>query len=155
MFFGILINLSGILKSSEFDSPCHQPHAHMHGSQYFRLVVRLWCFPAELTSHHCHTQHRMPRKHGSNHISRLPALYSTQGSDMSQGCSRSYKPKTGPKRTQKEYIPKQRKYNYFTSLKLWSQKFKNRFYKKNPSYHKEYLTSKYSTLQLVFFYKIT
>jgi hypothetical protein len=38
---------------------------------------------------------------------------------------------------------------------LWSPKFKNRFYKKNPSYHKEYITPKYSTSQLVFFYKIT
>jgi hypothetical protein len=35
--------------------------------------------------------------------------------DMS---SMGYKPKTGPKWTQKEYIPKQRKYKYFTSLKL-------------------------------------
>jgi hypothetical protein len=38
--------------------------------------------------------------------------------DMSQGCSQGYKPKTGPKQTQKENIPKQRKYKYFTSLKL-------------------------------------
>jgi hypothetical protein len=43
----------------------------------------------------------------------------TEGCDMSQGCSQGYKPKTGPKRTQKEYIPKQRKFKYFTSLKLW------------------------------------
>jgi hypothetical protein len=38
--------------------------------------------------------------------------------DMSQGCSQGYKPKTGPKRTQNKYILKQRKYKYFTSLKL-------------------------------------
>jgi hypothetical protein len=38
--------------------------------------------------------------------------------DMSQGCSHGYKPKTGPKRTQKEYITKKRKYKYFTPLKL-------------------------------------
>jgi hypothetical protein len=38
--------------------------------------------------------------------------------DMSQGCSQGSKPKTGSKQTQKENIPKQRKYKYFTSLKL-------------------------------------
>jgi len=38
--------------------------------------------------------------------------------DMSQVCSQGYKPKTGPQRTQKENIPKQKKYKYFTSLKL-------------------------------------
>ena len=43
---------------------------------------------------------------------------------MSQGCSKRYKPKTGPKLTQQEYILKQRKYKYFTSLKLWRPKFK-------------------------------
>ena len=32
-------------------------------------------------------------------------------------CSMSSKPKTGPKWTQKENIPKQRKYKYYTSLK--------------------------------------
>jgi hypothetical protein len=69
---------------------------------------------------------------------------------MSQGCFQDYKPKTGPKQTEKENIPKQRKYKYFTSLKLWSPKFKNRFYQKNPSYQKEYLTPKYSTSQKVF-----
>jgi len=37
---------------------------------------------------------------------------------MSQGCSQGYKPKTGPQWTQKENIHKQRKYKYFTSLKL-------------------------------------
>ena len=73
-------------------------------------------------------------------------------SDMSQG-SRGYKSKTGPKQTQKENIPKQRKYKYFTSLQLWSLKFKNRFYQKNSSYHREYLTPKYSTSQQVFFTK--
>ena len=38
--------------------------------------------------------------------------------DMSQGCSQGYKSKTGPKRTQKGNIPKQRKYKHFTLLKL-------------------------------------
>jgi hypothetical protein len=38
--------------------------------------------------------------------------------DMSQEGSQGYKPKTGPKWTQKENIPKQRKFKYFTSLKL-------------------------------------
>ena len=75
--------------------------------------------------------------------------------DMSQGCSPGSKPKTGPKRTQKENISKLRKYKYFTSHKLWSPKFKNRFYQKKPSYHKEYLTPKYSTWHQLFFYKIT
>jgi hypothetical protein len=40
------------------------------------------------------------------------------GIDMSQGCSQDSKPKTGPERTQKENIPKQRKYKYFTSQKV-------------------------------------
>jgi len=75
--------------------------------------------------------------------------------DMSQCCFQGSKPKTDPQRTQKENIPKQRKYKYFTSLKLWSPKFENHFYQKNPSHHKEYLTSKYSTSQQVFFYKST
>ena len=35
--------------------------------------------------------------------------------DMSSGCSQGYKPKTGPQRTQKENIPKQRKFKYFTA----------------------------------------
>jgi hypothetical protein len=48
-------------------------------------------------------------------------------SDMSQICLQGYKPKTGPKRTQKEYILKQRKNKYFTSIKLWSPKFKELF----------------------------
>jgi len=37
---------------------------------------------------------------------------------MSQGCSQGYKPKTGPQMAQKENIPKQRKYKYFTSQKV-------------------------------------
>ena len=36
----------------------------------------------------------------------------------------------GPKRKK---IPKQRKYKYFTSLKLWSPKFKNRFTRKTKT----------------------
>ena len=50
--------------------------------------------------------------------------------DGMKGCSQGSKPKTGPKWTQKENIPKQRKYKYLTSLKLWSP-FKNHFYPKN------------------------
>ena len=42
----------------------------------------------------------------------------TRAKDMTQGCSQGYKPKTGPKWTQKENIPKQRKYIYFTALKF-------------------------------------
>jgi hypothetical protein len=39
-------------------------------------------------------------------------------------------PKQALKRTQKKYITEQRKYKYFTSPKLCSPNFKNRFYKK-------------------------
>ena len=67
---------------------------------------------------------------------------------------RAINPIQALKWTQKKYILKQRKYEYFTSHKLWSPKFKNRFYKKKPSHHKEYLAPKYSTSQLVIFTKL-
>ena len=61
------------------------------------------------------------------------------------------KPKTGPKWSQKENIPKQRKYKYFTSLNLWWPKFKNHFYQKNYSHHKNYITFQYFNSQQVYF----
>ena len=52
-----------------------------------------------------------------------------------------------------EHFPKQRKYKYFTSQKVWSQKNKNRFSQKNTSHYKKYFTSKYFTSQQVFLHK--
>jgi hypothetical protein len=77
-----------------------------------------------------------------------------RASDVSQGCSQGSKPKTGPLMAQKENFPKQKKYKYFTSQKVLSQKNQNRFSQKNTSHHRKYFTSKDFLSQQVFFTKI-